>query len=453
MIESQSQWQLRISTEIWTEIRNQLYLSLRYLGSSLSALSFAEQPSFSAAGTNGRQLLFSCEHTIRLFESNAPLLAREYLHLVLHCLFRHLFQTEQKEPRLWGLCCDIAVESMIDGLNVPLVRRPLTWTRSQTFKMLLQECGVLSAGAIYRFYMAHPLSEQEFMKLEQEFRTDDHSLWPWEQQNQPAVMQLAGEWSKRAKSVQTDLSSFSKKEAGDSGDLADQLAESCRPRRSYQEFLRRFCILREEVHPDPDSFDLSYYTFGLSHYGNLPLIEPTESREAFKVYELAIAIDTSMSCSGELVRRFLEETFSILKETESFFHKVHLRILQADNQVRKDDKITCEEDLQHYLDTLSLQGGGGTDFRPIFSYLEYLISRHEFHHLTGLIYFTDGKGSYPKQKPAWQTAFLFLEGQYDDSQLPAWAMKQILEPQQWKSAQPLSQPALQFTSDMERNNL
>ena len=34
---------------------------------------------------------------------------------------------------------------------------------------------------------------------------------------------------------------------------------------------------REEVHADYDSFDMGYYAYGLSLYGNMPLIEPLET--------------------------------------------------------------------------------------------------------------------------------------------------------------------------------
>ena len=59
---------------------------------------------------------------------------------------------------------------------------------------------------------------------------------------------------------------------------------------------------------DPDSFDQAFYTYGLSLYGNMPLIEPLETREVQRIQQFVIVIDTSMSCSGELVQRFLEET-------------------------------------------------------------------------------------------------------------------------------------------------
>ena len=75
--------------------------------------------------------------------------------------------------------------------------------------------------------------------------------------------------------------------------------------------------------------------YGLQHYGNMPLIEENEFREAKKIEELVIAIDTSASCKEKLVQQFLNETGAILKHQESFFHKVHIRIIECDNQIQK----------------------------------------------------------------------------------------------------------------------
>ena len=52
-----------------------------------------------------------------------------------------------------------------------------------------------------------------------------------------------------------------------------------RSRRTYRDFLRRFAVWHEEPHLDPEEFDLGFYSYGLRTYGNLPLIEPLESRE------------------------------------------------------------------------------------------------------------------------------------------------------------------------------
>ena len=72
--------------------------------------------------------------------------------------------------------------------------------------------------------------------------------------------------------------------------------------------MMKFAVLKEEVYVDEDSFDYAFYTYGLSLYGNMPLVEPLEYKEQHKIEDFVIVIDTSMSCSGELVKRFLEET-------------------------------------------------------------------------------------------------------------------------------------------------
>ena len=146
-----------------------------------------------------------------------------------------------------------------------------------------------------------------------------------------------------------------------------------------------------------------------------------------KVEEFVIVIDTSMSCSGELVRKFLEETYGVLSENDSFFRKVNIHIIQCDDQIQTDQKITCEEELKSYMENLELKGEGGTDFRPAFDYVDELIHQHAFEHLRGMIYFTDGRGIYPAKRPAYEVAFVFMEEEYEDVDVPPWAMKIILE--------------------------
>ena len=48
---------------------------------------------------------------------------------------------------------------------------------------------------------------------------------------------------------------------------------------------------------------------------------------------------------------------------------------------------------------MQIRGLGGTDFRPVFEYVEQLRKDKEFINLKGLIYFTDGCGEFPAKKP------------------------------------------------------
>ena len=223
-----------------------------------------------------------------------------------------------------------------------------------------------------------------------------------------------------------DLNSFSKEAVDAEGNLRDQLKVANRETIDYRTFLRKFAVLREEMQIDPDNFDYIFYSYGLSMYGNMPLIEPQESREVMKVEEFAIVIDTSMSCSGDLVKAFLEETYSILKEQESFFRKIHIHIIQCDEKVQADVKITSEEELKDYMEHFEVAGGGGTDFRPAFTYVEELCRKKEFSNLKGLLYFTDGFGMYPRRMPPFQTAFVFMDEEQSQTDVPPWAMKIVL---------------------------
>lgn len=76
---------------------------------------------------------------------------------------------------------------------------------------------------------------------------------------------------------------------------------------------------------------------------------------------------------------------------------------------------------------MTLRGFGGTDFRPVFSYVDQLIEKKEFENLKGLVYFTDGMGIYPTKKPNYDTAFVFLDEDYVETpDVPSWAIKLVL---------------------------
>ena len=193
------------------------------------------------------------------------------------------------------------------------------------------------------------------------------------------------------------------------------------------EFLRKFSVWREEIGVNDDSFDYAFYYYGLSVYGNMPLIEPQETKEVKKIEEFVIVVDTSMSCSGELVKNFLEETYDVLSENDSFCRKVHIRILQCDERVQEDIKIENQKELEAYMKELKLKGGGGTDFRPAFAYVDDLIQKGEFANLRGMIYFTDGYGTYPSRMPSYETAFVFIDDGQREIRTPAWAIRLVLD--------------------------
>ncbi|MDD6058627.1 MAG: VWA-like domain-containing protein [Clostridiales bacterium] len=421
-IQTQDEWEEEMSRKILAYIRNEIYLDLRFLDIALSALIPKADARLHAFATDGQYLYFSAEQLLRVFQSNARYLNRAYLHTVLHCIFSHLWIGGSREPFLWNLACDIAVEYTIDGMDKPCTKRILSWNRGTLYARLKEEGKGASAAVIYRLLCEK--EEEEIRLLEKEFYVDDHCYWPKhedERAQREGAAKNQQKWDKIARQAKLNQN-MRGDDPKDGEELLLQQLEAGKKRRSYREFLRKFAVLREELHADPDEFDLNYYTYGLRRYGNMPLLEPLESREVKKIREFVIVLDTSYSTSGELIGSFLQETADILRQSDSFFSDSKIRILQCDDAVRREVLIAGEKELRAFLDSFELIGGGSTDFRPAFSYVNTLLEQGACSNLSGLLYFTDGKGIYPQKKPDYPTAFLFLED-YDEEAVPAWAMR------------------------------
>ena len=428
-----------LGLEVIFNARNELFLALRYLDAALSALRPVARADINPCGTDGRNLFFSPEGVIALFKTDRRICNRTYLHLLFHCLFNHLEgvhspgetrllggEASKEEVRLWNLCSDITAEFLVDELYLPCVHKSKSALRLSLYQILRRELMVVTVQGVYDLFARGLLpGKEDLSALEAEFYMDDHKAWGSLTREQR--QEVSRQWKDIRERMQTEMESFSVEAGGEQGALYETLAAENYSGYDYRTFLRKFCVLREEPMLDMDTFDYIYYHYGLSLYGNVPLIEPLETKEVKRIEEFVIVVDTSMSCKKELISRFLEETYEILTGFQSFSRRICVHLIQCDDQVRRDTVITDLEGLRGYMDHFEVAGRGGTDFRPAFAYVEELRSQGQLRSLRGLLYFTDGFGTYPVKKPSYDTAFLFVRGQaYSDVDVPPWAMKLIL---------------------------
>lgn len=422
-----------LGNQILAEARTELYLSMRFLGPALDALPPRMDLRTRAVGTDAASIRFHPHYLTELFLSHPRRLLRTYLHMIMHCLFRHFLRGgDDTDPALFDIAADIAAESLVDGLRIEAIEEVPTDFRTSWYRTLSGEISVLTAEKIYQYFTEHPLSFEEQEALKKEFCLDDHSFWddlkpddpPSSPQSPSASQQRREEWENKAKETR-DLMALPGHEASDEhGGLSWMLSFMDPAKTDYRNFLHRFATVREEVRVDPDSFDYAYYHFGLEHYGNMPLIEENEYRESIGIDELVIAIDTSGSTKPHLVEPFLQETAAILSAGETFLHHVQIHLIECDNEVRRDRLITNVQELGQSAGQLTVSGGMGTDFRPVFEYVKELQRKGELTHLRGLLYFTDGYGTYPQEATPYDTAFIFRsDADYDDSGVPDWALK------------------------------
>ncbi len=420
----------RVNVQILKLSRSELYVKMRFLDVALSSFVFVMDAGVDFIGTDGFCLYYHPQRLGGVYRRDRILVNRAYLHTTLHCVFRHLIKRNKRDIRLWNLSCDITIESMIDSMYYRCVRRPRSWFRQETYRELKKAMKTLNAQRVYRVLEKMSMPESKLLMLEEEFRVDDHCYWP-DDGDKNRQNEIERRWQGKSERIETDMETFSSESSSGSGDLLRQMKVENGERFDYRRFLKKFSVLKEEMTIDEDSFDYVFYSYGLRFYGNMPLIEPQEWKEVQKVEEFAIVIDTSMSCSGELVKKFLEETYTVLSENNSFFRRVNIHIIQCDEEVKTDEKITSREELEEYMEKFLLKGEGGTDFRPAFAYVEELMENHEFKRLKGLIYFTDGRGIYPEKRPPYETAFVFMKEEYEDVDVPSWAMKLILEEERY----------------------
>ena len=452
MNEEQQKQQLdKLARDVLILSRNTLLVNLRFLDSALSQ--FELIPYDGSLATEGRHICYNPVEILKRYKGEKEVSARDYLHLVMHCIFRHMFMNPTIERPCWDLACDIAVEYSITELDLKSATAKREVLQQKVYSELKQEIKILTAEKIYRYYLNKGLSSIEMAQLRGVFYADDHFLW---YETADVVAKITGEgrsnnssnngdgngefssgnstsqnlselWQEISEKMQTDLETFSKQQGDKAGSLMQNLNAVNREKYDYTSFLKKFAVLGETMKINDDEFDYIFYTYGLKMYEKMPLIEPLEYKEVKRIKEFVIAIDTSGSVSGELVQTFVQKTYNILKSTESFFSKINLHIIQCDADIQEHVKITTQEEFDKYLKTMKIHGLGGTDFRPVFEFTQKLIDEKEFTNLKGLIYFTDGYGTFPAKKPDFDAAFVFIDDEYNNPDVPPWAIKLVLQ--------------------------
>lgn len=411
-----------LASEILSLANDDILVHLRFFDMALAKLKRMEKNKSMCMATDGQNIYYDPVYVLQMYKHSPKLVTRTYLHIVLHCIFSHNFKYDRLDKELWDMAADIAVENVIIEMDVTGTRLDTDTEAAAKLRIIKEDAGALTAERIYRLFKNSPPSNREKEQFTRLFKRDIHTLWTPSEQLEINMEQ----WKKISERIKADLKSFTRAKSGTEV-LEKNLEETTKDRYDYGEILRRFTVMGEDIRVNDDEFDYIYYTYGLKNYGNLPLIEPLEYKESNKVREFVIAIDTSASCRGPVVKAFIQKTYSLLKSSENFFSKINVHIIQCDSEVQSDTKITGDDDFDKFIKYGKINGFGSTDFRPVFSYVDNLKREGEFENLKGLIYFTDGYGIYPEKMPDYDVIFAFLDEDDNRAPVPSWSMKAVLD--------------------------
>lgn len=337
-------------------------------------------------------------------------LERVILHMIAHCLLGHVWM--EREGATFDLACDVqawllaeelAPETVLSGEAQELRRR------LRGAETLAQTREILESDSFIREHRE---------ELREQIALDAHDLWG---RTAPEVRAAWGEGFSRAR----------RRGNGSFGAGAGGRRLEWSPARADAEelagALARYSAVRENPREDAESFQTAWYLYGLEHFGNVPLIEPPEDREERRLETLAVVIDTSGSCARGLTQQFLALLRGLMEQSGLFFRRFNLHVIQCDARVQRDDRIVDLRAFEHYIDSLELCGGGGTDFRPAFERIDALVASGELRGLKGALFFSDGRGIFPSVPPEYETTFVFLKDRYDAIDVPGWVRRLVVD--------------------------
>lgn len=355
--------------------------------------------------TDGEMLYYHPETVVKDYLAKKDEIAVQILHIVIHGLMGHFTKRRGHNEALFDAAADLKANSFMDRLDIPFSKR---WKVAEVKKMKTFDRSSLEV------ICQLPENEQEASEL---FRTaapfhiDDHSGWTrnaaagGSKSNETAAA-LEKLWSDTALQVARRMGESKKGHYGSlGGELCEEFRDPPESTVSYQEMLRRFLVKRERPEVDPDAIDPIWYHVGLELTGDAPLVEPVEVREDSRTMEFLVALDTSGSCGGAVMRGFLSELLAILRDAGD--SKIQFTLIQCDAEIQSVQTMTREDTVEQIMRGIKISGFGGTDFRPVFDYIEREREAENGKRFRGLLYLSDGCGSFPKKKPDYPVVFLF----------------------------------------------
>ena len=374
--------------------------------------------------TDGEHLFYQPEYLLGLYEGRHFLtVEKRLMHLYLHGILGHFSRR--------GMYEDVRlIDSIMDYqawyIEYCLKNHGPEWLLPPGVKDLMQGWGAklpgMSLGEIYRqAKLEKPLEEALYKSLcGSGFGVDDdHGFW-----NRPQIFMRIQkvnvskkwvEWSEKIFGGEgrnlveiadqlTGLTEKNEKYGTRSGQTEAEVEGAGAAKRTYLELLEQFIKCKESGKESMDWFDRNLYCYGMRTYGNVALLEPEDDREQKMLQTLYIALDTSGSCSGQIMERFVRELRGMLLEISSEITFENIILLQCDTEIHGEKRFQWAEQLR-LEERYPVFGFGGTSFQPVFTRIEQLWEEENLEP-DCLIYFTDGCGEYPEKPPEYPVIFL-----------------------------------------------
>jgi len=352
--------------------RTRLILDNPFLGALVLRLPLKEADASwcPTSATDARAFYFNHEYINQLSLGQVQFVLA---HEALHCGLSHFARREHRDRKRWDVACDYAVNQLLDADG------------------LEQPPGTLIDEAYAGTTQNDAPTDSESDQTRQDEEDSSDTLDPPQSLSERERDHLDTQWQQRLAGAAQQAMAAGKL----SGNVARMVEQLLRPSMPWRSLLARY--------------------MSSSARTDYNILRPSQRREGDAILpslyarqiDVVVALDTSGSVKPEEFDLFLAEVNAIKGALNA-----RITMLACDADLDPEGPWVFETWEALRLPE-QMRGGGGTDFRPVFEWLDTSNMRPDL-----LIYFTDARGRFPERPPAVQTLWLVKGGE-----LPPWGQR------------------------------
>jgi predicted metal-dependent peptidase len=360
------------SEQLLTKAKSQLTMKHPYFGMLASRLKHEPKEDISGYASNGVRFLFNPAFMERRS-------IEEVMFILTNCVMHHVLSHQQRrlgrKGALWQLATDYAINNLLHRNGVPI---PQGANFNEAFQGMYAE----------EIYEA--LKETFYNGIEDAF--DDENAAP--QHDIPGSNGTDDDSSAYSNTgaIEDELDAQTESEWQYAASVAQEVAQRKSATPSGMERLGK------KVRTSDIDWRFELYNAVNRHMRNNYAFMPPNKKHIWRgialpslasdTLSLCVAVDTSGSIDEALLGAFIGEFKSIMTN----FPSVRIELIIADARVHGHYTFQGGEKME-----FPLKGGGGTDYRPVFEYIDANLPM-----TTMLLYFTDGDGWFPRISPGYE---------------------------------------------------
>lgn len=382
--------------------RTRLIIDKPFLGALVLRLPMimADPDWCKTTATDARQFYYNPEYIEQLTLSETQFILA---HEALHCALSHFARREHRVKHRWDLACDFAINPLLikDGLQAPpgsLYEKTFEGMTAEEIYPYMEDNENEETLDQHLYDQPQdestnqnknpnpppPQSEQD----DSEGNGQSPQQQPDEQTKgapQPPPLShddaenLSVQWQQRLAGAAQQAQQAGKL----SGDMARLVDFLLQPKLPWRMMLARYMtsLARDDYS----------YTRPSTRRGDPAIFPSLRSSQV----DVVIVLDTSGSISAQEMQEFVTEIDAIKGQM-----RARIKLHACDSELAKKGPWTYEPWEEFRLPE-DVEGGGGTDFRPVFRWAETLDRTPDL-----LIYFTDAEGMYPEAPPYYPVIWL-----------------------------------------------